>query len=138
MFRKFILASLLCLNSYKVLAEDKKLEDLPNKILVNISENYDYSNSLVKNKKQFTKKQGLEISLPSDQFQVKGIRDNFEIIERISGDDIHTARKRKRVQDLINGDLPPIINWMVEEKAILEKKVKEKYKVNKLRELYIQ
>lgn len=90
--------------------------------MVNISENYDYSNSLVKNKKQFTKKQGLEISLPSDQFQVKGIRDNFEIIERISGDDIHTARKRKRVQDLINGDLPPIINWMVEEKVILEKK----------------
>ncbi|HJD67484.1 MAG TPA: hypothetical protein LFV66_03390 [Rickettsia endosymbiont of Bembidion lapponicum] len=51
MFRKFILASLLCLNSYKTLAEDKKLEDLPNKILVNISENYNCSDSLVKNKK---------------------------------------------------------------------------------------
>lgn len=42
---------------------------------------------------------------------------------------IHTARKRKRVQDLINGELP-IINWMVEEKAILEKKMKEKYKID--------
>lgn len=129
MFRKFILASLLCLNSYKVLAEDKKLEDLPNKILVNISENYDYSNSLVKNKKQFTEKKELEVSLPNDQIQIKGIKENFEIIERISGDDIHTARKRKRVQDLINGELP-IINWMVEEKAILEKKMKEKYKID--------
>ncbi|HJD66580.1 MAG TPA: hypothetical protein LFV91_06095 [Rickettsia endosymbiont of Bembidion nr. Transversale] len=129
MFRKFILASLLCLNSYKVLAEDEKLEDIPNKILVNISENYDYSNSLVKNKKQSTEKKELEVSLPNDQIQIKGIKENFEIIERISGDDIHTARKRKRVQDLINGELP-IINWMVEEKAILEKKMKEKYKID--------
>lgn len=55
MFRKFILASLLCLSSYKVLAEDKKLEDIPNKILVNISENYDYSNSLVKIKTIYRK-----------------------------------------------------------------------------------
>lgn len=130
MFRKFILASLLCLNSYKILAEDKKLEDLPNKILVNISENYNCSDSLVKNKKQDAEKKKLQISLPDDQIQIKGIRDNFEIVERIRGDDIHTARKRKRIQDLINGDLPPIINWMVEEKAILEKKVKEKYKIN--------
>lgn len=129
MFRKFILASLLCLNSYKVLAEDEKLEDIPNKILVNISENYDYSNSLVKNKKQSTEKKELEVSLPNDQIQIKGIKENFEIIERISGDDIHTARKRKRVQDLINGELP-IINWMVEEKVILEKKMKEKYKID--------
>lgn len=129
MFRKFILASLLCLNSYKVLAEDEKLEDIPNKILVNIFENYDYSNSLVKNKKQSTEKKELEVSLPNDQIQIKGIKENFEIIERISGDDIHTARKRKRVQDLINGELP-IINWMVEEKAILEKKMKEKYKID--------
>ncbi|ARD86838.1 hypothetical protein A3306_06915 [Rickettsia bellii] len=129
MFRKFILASLLCLSSYKVLAEDKKLEDIPNKILVNISENYDYSNSLVKNKKQSIEKKELEVSLPNDQIQIKGIKENFEIIERISGGDIHTARKRKRVQDLINGELP-IINWMVEEKAILEKKMKEKYKID--------
>ena len=128
MFRKFILVILLCLNSYKILAENKKLEDLPNKILVNISENYNCSDSLVKNKKQDTEKKKLQISLPSDQIQVKGIKDNFEIIERIRGDDIHTAR-RKFVQGFINSELP-IINWMVEEKAILEKKVKEKYKIN--------
>ncbi|ASX28450.1 hypothetical protein BA173_06700 [Rickettsia sp. MEAM1 (Bemisia tabaci)] len=125
MFRKFILASLLCLNSYKILADDKKLEDLPNKILVNISENYNCSDSLVKNKKQDTEKKKLQISLPDDQIQIKGIRDNFEIVERISGDDIHTARKRKRIQDLINGDTPAVINWMVEDKATLEKKVKK-------------
>ncbi|MCC8378046.1 MAG: hypothetical protein LN567_06715 [Rickettsia endosymbiont of Graphium doson] len=130
MFGKFILASLLCVNSYKILAEDKKLEDLPDKILVNISENYNCSDSLVKNKKQDAEKKKLQISLPDDQIQIKGIRDNFEIVERISGDDIHTARKRKRIQDLINGDTPAVINWMVEEKAILEKKMKEKYKID--------
>ncbi|HJD62142.1 MAG TPA: hypothetical protein LFW14_00845 [Rickettsia endosymbiont of Degeeriella rufa] len=130
MFRKFILVALLCVNSYKTLAEDKKSESVPTRILINISENYNCSDSLVKNKKQDTEKKKLQISLPDDQIQIKGIRDNFEIVERIRGDDIHTARKRKRIQDLINGDLPPIINWMVEEKAILEKKVKEKYKIN--------
>ncbi|WP_341791307.1 hypothetical protein [Rickettsia endosymbiont of Gonocerus acuteangulatus] len=130
MFRKFILVILLCLNSYKVLAEDKKLEEISNKIVINISENYDYSDSLVKNKKQSTEKKKLQISLPDDQIQIKGSRDNFEIVERIRGDDIHTARKRKCVQDLINGDTHDVINWMVEDKTILEKKIKEKYKIN--------
>ncbi|WP_341789089.1 MULTISPECIES: hypothetical protein [unclassified Rickettsia] len=131
MFRKFILVALLCVNSYKTLAEDKKSESVPTKILINISENYNCSDSdLVEKRKQHIKEKKLQISLPDDQIKIKGIRDNFEIVERIRGDDIHTARKRKRIQDLINGDLPPIINWMVEEKAILEKKVKEKYKIN--------
>ncbi len=59
MFRKFLLVALLCLNSYKVLAEDKTLEDIPNKILVNIPGNYNYIDSLAKNEKQLTKKPGL-------------------------------------------------------------------------------
>ncbi|HJD61695.1 MAG TPA: hypothetical protein LFV90_06140 [Rickettsia endosymbiont of Columbicola hoogstraali] len=66
MFRKFILVALLCVNSYKTLAEDKKSESVPTRILINISENYNCSDSLVKNKKQDTEKKKLQISLPDD------------------------------------------------------------------------
>ncbi|WP_342225732.1 hypothetical protein [Rickettsia endosymbiont of Urophora cardui] len=99
MFRKFILVALLCVNSYKTLAEDKKLEDIPNKNLINISKNYSYSESSVKKKKQSTEKKKLKGALPSDQIQIKGIKDNFEIIDKTSDDDIHTAKERKLVQN---------------------------------------
>ncbi|HJD67069.1 MAG TPA: hypothetical protein LFV66_01120 [Rickettsia endosymbiont of Bembidion lapponicum] len=61
MFRKFILVALLCLNSYKTLAEDKKAESVPTKILINISEKYNCSDSdLVEKRKQHIKEKKLK------------------------------------------------------------------------------
>lgn len=61
MFRKFILVALLCLNSYKTLAEDKKSESVLAKILINISENYNCSDSdLVEKRKQHIKEKKLK------------------------------------------------------------------------------
>lgn len=61
MFRKFILVALLCVNSYGTLAEDKKSESVPTKILINISENYNCSDSdLVEKRKQHIKEKKLK------------------------------------------------------------------------------
>lgn len=62
MFRKFILVTLVCLNSYKTLAEDKKSEYVINNSiyvmdnnLLDIMENFKDKDSLVKNKKIYIK-----------------------------------------------------------------------------------
>ncbi|HJD65295.1 MAG TPA: hypothetical protein LFW10_04070 [Rickettsia endosymbiont of Diachasma alloeum] len=62
MFRKCILVALLCLNSYKVLAEDNKSKYVINNSiyvmdnnLLDVMESFKDNDSLVKNKKKYIK-----------------------------------------------------------------------------------
>ncbi|WP_395476354.1 hypothetical protein [Rickettsia endosymbiont of Pantilius tunicatus] len=55
MFRKFILIALLCLNSYKALAEDNKSKYVINNSIY-VMESFKNKDSLVKNKKNILRK----------------------------------------------------------------------------------
>lgn len=63
MFRKFILVALLCLSSYKALAEDKKSECVINNSIyvmgnnfLDVMASFKNKDSLVKNKKNILRK----------------------------------------------------------------------------------
>lgn len=87
MFRKFILVALLCLNSYKVLAEDNKSKYVINNSiyvmdnnLLDVMESFKDNDSLVENKKKYIKEDIKEKLLKPIYFE-DPVVDNIELLK---------------------------------------------------------
>ncbi|HJD60280.1 MAG TPA: hypothetical protein LFW20_06540 [Rickettsia endosymbiont of Omalisus fontisbellaquei] len=156
MLKKFILV-LLCISSYKSLGKSNNIEKERNSNLVDFQENLSDTNSDIGKPSIFIKDEQLKeykelYILNKNQWDSKllspnkntkpiviGIQDNFEELHRVKGDDIHTARQRKLIQNSWLKDDSFNYQPVKDGKTIgIEDLIKDLNSKQQMRELYIQ
>ncbi|AFC74962.1 hypothetical protein RPATATE_0806 [Rickettsia parkeri str. Tate's Hell] len=115
MLKKFILV-LLCISSYKSLGESNKTENNVSaierkKVSSNDKqlkpvylEHFDLTSDLNPTEKSLLSLEPLSPNNNSTKPIIVDIQENFEGLDRVKGDDIHTARQRELVQNSLLGD----------------------------------